>query len=69
MVKKLLANAGDTGLIPGLGEENGYPFQHACLKNFTDGGPWQATVNRVTRGRHDLATQTTAILREGRIRY
>ena len=35
-------NAGDTGLIPGLGrshgEGNGSPLQHSCLENPMDGG-------------------------------
>ena len=34
MVKNLLANVGDSGLIPGLerspGEENGNPLQYSC---------------------------------------
>ena len=37
-------NAGDLGLIPGLGrfpgEGNGYPFQYSCLENPMDGGTW-----------------------------
>ena len=39
-------------LIPGLGrypgEGNGNPFQYSCLRNLTDKGPWQATINGVT---------------------
>ena len=35
-------NAGDPGLIPGLGrspgEGNGNPLQHSCLENPMDGG-------------------------------
>ena len=35
-------NAGDPGLIPGLGsspgEGNGSPFQYSCLENPMDGG-------------------------------
>ena len=42
VVKKLPTNAGDTGLIPGLGrspgEGNGNPLQHSCLENPMDGG-------------------------------
>ena len=53
MVKNLLANAGDTGLIPGsgrsLGEGNDYPFQYSCLENPTDGGAWWATVHGVIK--------------------
>ena len=35
--KETTCNAGDLGLIPGLGrspgEENGYPLQYSCLEN------------------------------------
>ena len=37
-------NAGDLGLIPGLGrspgEENGNPLQYYCLENPMDRGAW-----------------------------
>ena len=37
-------NAGDPGLIPGLGrspgEGNGTPLQYSCLENPMDGGAW-----------------------------
>ena len=40
--KNLPANAGDTGVIPGLGgspgEGNGYPLQYSCLENPIDRG-------------------------------
>ena len=40
--KESACNAGDSGLIPGLGrypgEENGYPLQYSCLGNPTDRG-------------------------------
>ena len=52
LVKNPPANAGDTGLIPGLGrspgEGNGYPLQHTCLENFMDRGGWWATAYAVT---------------------
>ena len=42
VVKNLLANAGDAGLIPGLGrspgEGNGNPLQYSCLENPMDRG-------------------------------
>ena len=42
VVKKLPANAGDTGVIPGSGrspeEGNGNPLQHSCLGNPMDRG-------------------------------
>ena len=47
VVKNRPANAGDVGLIPGLGrslgEGNGNPLQCSCLGNLTDEGDWQAT--------------------------
>ena len=47
------ANAGDMGLIPGLGrssgEGNGNPLQYSCLGNPGDRGTWQATVHGVAK--------------------
>ena len=47
------ANAGDVGLIPGLGgspgEENGTPLQYSCLGNPMDRGAWLAIVHGVTK--------------------
>ena len=47
--KETTCNAGDLGLIPGLGrspgEGNGHPLQYSCLENFMDRGDWQATVH------------------------
>ena len=34
--KKSAYNAGDLGLIPGLGRENSYPFQYSGLENSMD---------------------------------
>ena len=46
--KKSACNAGDPGLIPGLGgfpkEGNGNPLQYSCLENPMDRGAWQAIV-------------------------
>ena len=43
-VKVSACNAGDLGLIPGLGrflgEGNGNPHQYSCLENPIDGGAW-----------------------------
>ena len=54
-------NAGDPGLIPGLGrspgEGNGNPLQYSCLDNTMDWGDWQITVHGITRVGHDLATK------------
>ena len=45
VVKNPPANAGDAGLIPGLGrspgEGNGNPLQYCCLGNPMDRGAWQ----------------------------
>ena len=53
MVKNLPANAGDLGLIPGLGhspgEGNGNPLQYSCLGNSMDRGAWWAKVRVVTQ--------------------
>ena len=52
--KESACNAGDPGMIPGLGrspgEGNGYSFQHfPCLQNTMDRGTWQAVVHGVTK--------------------
>ena len=51
--KESVCNAGDSGLIPGLGrspeEENGNPLQYSCLKNFMDRGDWKAIVHGVAK--------------------
>ena len=61
MVKNMLANAGDVGLISGSerspGGGHGNPLQYPCLENPMDRGAWRATVHAVPRVRHDLATR------------
>ena len=51
--KETTCNAGDTGLIPGLGrsprEGNGNPLQYSHLENSMDRGDWQATVHGVAK--------------------
>ena len=54
VIKNLPANAfdaGDSGLIPGLGRSpgggNGNPLEYSCLGNPTDRGIWQGTPCRV----------------------
>ena len=48
VVKNPPANAGDAGLIPGLGRYpgvgNSNPLQYACLENSMDREVWQAAV-------------------------
>ena len=52
MTSTLLANAGDSGSIPGSerfpGEGNGNPLQYSCLENSMGRGAWWATVQGVT---------------------
>ena len=53
--KASACNAGDLGLIPGLGrspgEGNGNPLQYSCLENPMDGGAWWAAVHGVAKSR------------------
>ena len=50
-VKASASNAGDLGLIPGLGRSpgggHGNPLQYSCLENPMDGRAWWATVHGV----------------------
>ena len=52
-VKVSASNAGDPGLIPGLGrspgEGRGNLLQYSCLENPMDGGAWWATVHGVAK--------------------
>ena len=56
-------NAGDPGLIPGLGrssgEGNGNPLQYSCLENPMDRGAWQATVHGVAKSWTQLSDFTS----------
>ena len=54
VVKNLSVNAGDAGLIPGLGRSpgvgNGNPLlQYSCLENSMDRGAWWATIHGVAK--------------------
>ena len=53
LVKNPPANAGDVGLILGLGRSpgggNGNPLQYSCLENPMDRGAWRAAVHGVER--------------------
>ena len=53
VVKNMPVNAGDVGLIPGLGRfprvGNGNPFRYSFLKNPTDRGVWWAPVHGITK--------------------
>ena len=52
--KESACNAGDPGLIPGLGrspgEGKGYPLQYySCLENSMDWGAWWGIMNGVKK--------------------
>ena len=51
--KESACNAGDPGLIPGLGRSPGeridYPLEYSCLENSMDRGAWQATVHGIAK--------------------
>ena len=51
--KESACNAGDLGLIPGLGrcpgEGKGYLLHYSCLENSMDRGAWRATVRGVEK--------------------
>ena len=53
VVKNPPTNAGDTGLILGLGRSpggwHGNPLQYSCLENPMDNGAWRATVHGVAK--------------------
>ena len=55
--KESACNAGDIGLIPGLGrspgEGNGNPPQYSGLENPMDRGAWWATIHGVSTVGHD----------------
>ena len=52
-------DAGDVGLIPGLGRSpggrNGNPPQYSCLKNPVDRGAWGVTVYRFAKSQTQLS--------------
>ena len=53
VVKNSPVNAGDPGLVPGLGkspgEGNGKPLQYSWVENSMDRGAWWATVHGVAK--------------------
>ena len=56
-------NAGDQGLILGLGrcpgEGNSNPLQYSCLENPMDRGAWRAIVHGVAKSRTQLCDSHT----------
>ena len=63
VVKNPPANAGASGLIPGLGrspgEGQGNSLQYFCLENHRDRGAWRAAVHRVAESDTTEATART----------
>ena len=66
VINNLPANAGVTGLIPGLGRShgvgNGNPLQYSCLGNSTDRRAWLAIGHGVTKSWTQLSIHTHAPL-------
>ena len=64
-VKASSCNAGDLGLIPGLGrctgEGNGNPLQYSCLENPMDREAWWATVHGAAKRRTRLSDFTHSL--------
>ena len=62
MIKESACQAGDVGLIPGLGrspgEGNGNPTQYSYLENPMDRGDWRANSTGLQRVRHNLVTKS-----------
>ena len=60
VVKTPPANAGNAGLIPGLGKSpgggNGNPLHHSCLENPMDRGAWWAIVYGLAKSWMQLTT-------------
>ena len=63
--KESTCNAGDLGLIPGLGrypgEGHSYPRQYSGLENSMNRGAWQATVHCVVKSWTQLNDVHTCI--------
>ena len=61
--KESACNAGDPGLIPGLGkssgEGNSYPLQDSYLENSMDRGAWEVPVHGVAKSQIQLSNTVT----------
>ena len=57
--KEYACNAGDLGLIPGLGrslgEGNGYPLQYSCLENSKDRGARWTTTHGIAKSQTGMS--------------
>ena len=61
---EVTCNAGDLGLIPGLGrspEGHGNPLQYSCLENSMDRGAWWDAVHGVAKSRTWLSAYHSRI--------
>ena len=71
--KESACNAGDPGLIPGLGrspgEGNGNPLQYSCQENPMERGAWQAIVHGLAKSQTRLSASHTYIWGRSRLRY
>ena len=65
MGKNLPGDAGDLGLIPGLGRSpgggNGNPLQYSCLENAMGREAWRATVHGVPKSQTRLSEQKVPV--------
>ena len=57
VTKQSTCDAADDGSVGYLGGGNVKPLQYSCLGNPMDREAWQATVNGVSRVRHELVTK------------
>ena len=64
VVKNLLTNAGDGGVITGSWrapeEGNGNPLHYSCLGNPMDRGAWWATVHGISKSQMQLSDWASA---------
>ena len=65
--KESTCNAGDLGLIPGLGtspgEGKGYPLQYSCLEDPMDRGTWRAMVHGVVKGQNAITRRKDTVIK------
>ena len=70
--KESVCNAGDSGLVPGLGRSpggNGNPLQHSCQENPRDRGTWQAESNMTEHVGANLWLKVTGLLPSFKVNF
>ena len=70
--KESVCNAGDSGLIPGLGRSpggNGNPLQYSCQENPRDKGTWQAESNMTKHVGANLWLKVTGLLPSFKVNF